>query len=365
MPSHVTHEGSLLATAFFPRPEPPDFGGLSDRYRAWQCLDRGTGGPLERYGRYVEWARPAEGGTEVPRSPRRGSDDLPLAVTFFTPRPASPPDDDQWQVLVNAVATPGNPNPYDVALAWAAGWRGDGVRGSFAPGRVGELAVLALVEQVQASLWASVRLLADQTGLAVVGADEIASMAAAMGMSLLGVCDCGHHLRGCPGCGTSCCYPDHDLRTWDPTVCHLRPFIDQAVRGTAQRRILGGAFAASMLFRLLEGEGRLLCRTVEWGRCEVCGRAFEGPRCPEPHPTSSRSVRREPRKNQIIAPPVGNFGHVPIQRWWCATCRHLYGSAGAAGRRSLRVCPRCGGPPSASKAVWTLAPASQRMFEAD
>jgi len=110
-------------------------------------------------------------------------------------------------------------------------------------------------------------------------------------MSLLGACDCRHHRRDCRNrCGRGCCFGDHDTRTWDPDSCYLRPFIDQAVRGTAQRRILGGAFAESMLYRAIEAEGRVLCRTVEWGCCEVCGRSFQGQVCPNRH-ASHRSVK--------------------------------------------------------------------------
>ncbi len=343
----------------------PDFESLRALHHSWELEDRRPGGPLARYGRFLAWCRPDEQLDKGAADgvPRRCTDDLALAVTYFTARNAEPPDHAQWRTLAAAVAGVRGPNPYDVALAWATGWRGDGVRRQFTPGYVGELAVLALIEQVHASLQTSIRLLGERTGLAVVAAEETASLAASMGMSLLGVCDCGHHLRGCDGCGSSCCYPDHDLRTWDPDVCHLRPFVDQAVRGTAQRRILGGAFATGMLFRLLEREGRLLCRTVEWGCCEICGRSFEGVRCPEPHATLPRSIRREPRKNQLILPPLGNAGHVPMQRWWCAPCRHLFGAAGGAGRHRTAECPRCGAPATASKAVWTLTPAQPKASD--
>jgi hypothetical protein len=332
----------------------PDWARLAKQLRMWKSEDRQAGGPIESYGRYLEWSRAA--------SP--DDDDLGRAVAFFTARTASPPDEPLWRTLCAAAARPCAPNPYDLALAWAAGWRGDRQRPPFTPGRVGELAVLALVEQVQAALLASIRLLAAQTGLAIVTPDETASMAAAMGMSLLGVCDSGHHPRRCGGtCGGTCCFADHDIRTWDPATCHLRPFVDQAVRGTAQKRILGGAFASSMMFRLLEAEGRVLCRTVEWGRCEVCGRAFEGSRCPAPHRPAVAPSRREPRKNQIIVPAVGAAdGYVPMQRWWCAACCHLYGSAASARRRSA-TCPRCGSASSTSKAVWTLA-TTPRVTEA-
>jgi len=183
-------------------------------------------------------------------------------------------------------------------------------------------------------------------------------------MSLTGRCDCRHHVRGCTGCGRNCCFPDHDLRTWDPYRCHLRPFVDQAVRGTAQRRIMGGAFAASMLFRSLERDGKLLCRTVEWGRCEDCGRVFEGLHCPEPHPHHPGSIRREPRKNQLIRPADGEGGHLPFKRWWCAACHHLYGGAGVR-PANTPGCPRCGSAPARRMTVWArVAPQPQVSYGA-
>lgn len=332
----------------------PDWARLAQQFQIWSREEHPSGGTAERYDRYLGWSQ----------SVSPADDDLARAVTFFRARTVPPPEAALWQTLCAAAAAPPQPNPYDLALAWAAGWRGSRQRLGFTPGQTGELAVLGLIEQVEASLSASVRLLATQTGLRIVAPDETRSMAASMGMSLLGVCDCGHHLRTCNRtCGNSCCFPDHDIRTWDPARCHLRPFVDQAVRGTAQKRILGGAFASSMMFRLLEAEGRVLCRTVEWGRCAVCGRAFEGARCPAPHPPATVPARREPRKNQIIVPAVGPAaGHVPMQRWWCAGCRHLYGSATRSERRNA-VCPRCGSASSTNKAVWTLA-ATPRSLEA-
>ena len=140
----------------------PDWARLAKQLRMWKSEDRQAGGPIESYGRYLEWSRAA--------SP--DDDDLGRAVAFFTARTASPPDEPLWRILCAAAARPRAPNPYDLALAWAAGWRGDRQRPPFTPGRVGELAVLALVEQVQAALLASIRLLAAQTGLAIVTPDE-------------------------------------------------------------------------------------------------------------------------------------------------------------------------------------------------
>jgi hypothetical protein len=324
----------------------PNWERLREQSLTWQRLHRTPGSPLERYGRYLDWAQT---GTHPDA-------DLALAVAYFLPRHSPSPVTTEWAALCDASTGATRPHPYDLALAYAAGRRSQHTPGPFLPGQVGELAVLALAEQVDASLTVTLRLLATQTGIVPVEREEITSLAYAIAMSLLGVCDCGHHLRGCgQQCGRSCCFPDHDLRTWNPEACHLRPFIDQAVRGTAQRRILGGAFASSMLFRMLEAEGQLLCRTVEWGRCDDCGRVFEGSRCPSPHRHTEVGIRREPRKNQLIVPARGTgSGHVPMQRWWCEHCCHLYGSATNAQRGDVS-CPRCGATTTTTKAVWTLA----------
>lgn len=329
----------------------PAWECVKAQVREWSATDRGGGGLLEHFGRFVEWAE----------ARRPGDDDLTRALAYFAGRERVP-DADELSALRLVALTEPHPHPYDLAVAWASGWRGQTGPTPFVRGQVSERAVLALVEQVESAVRVSVRLLSLQIGLTVVEPDEIVSMASVIAMSLLGACNCGHHLRGCGGsCGRSCCYPDHDLRTWDPGQCHLRPFIDQAVRGTAQRRILGGAFACSMMFRLLQAEGRLLCRTVEWGHCEICERLFEGSRCPAPHRPSTSAVRREPRKNQIIVPASSNaVGHVPMQRWWCAPCRHLHGSA-SDGYRRAASCPRCGSISTSTKAVWTLATSTRLM----
>ena len=273
---------------------------------------------------------------------------LARAVVYFTDAFPSP---DEHLEMVNIHSLTGA-NVYDLALAWAVGW--NPIRGPrpATDVRPTEPALFALIEQAGASIAVTTRLLAENTGLAVVDRDDHGSLAALFGLSITGRCDCGHHVRGCTGCGRGCCFRDHDLRTWDPYRCHLRPFVDQAVRGTAQRRIMGGAFAASMLFRALEREGSLLCRTVEWGRCDVCGRAFEGMSCPEPHPRPAGSVRREPRKNQLIRPAGDDRGHLPLQRWLGTECHHLFGVASARDAEGPH-CPRCARPPRRRMTVWS------------
>lgn len=269
------------------------------------------------------------------------------AIVYFSD---SSPATDEHQEMLNINSITGA-NIYDLALAWAVGWNPIRRPRPAANVQPTEPALYALIEQAGASIAVTSRMLAASTGLAVVDREDHGSLAAVFAMSITGRCDCGHHVRGCIGCGRGCCFPDHDLRTWDPYRYHLRPFVDQAVRGTAQRRIMGGAFAASMLFRALEREGSLLCRTVEWGRCDVCGRAFEGMSCPEPHPRQAGSVRREPRKNQLIQPASDDRGHLPRQRWLCTECHHLFGVAGSRDTEAPH-CPLCARRPSRRMTVW-------------
>lgn len=335
----------------------PDYAGLRADALVWQRNQAQASEwqhPHDSYLRYLE-ATVGEHGDGADGA--TAEDRLARAVVFFSDR--RPTVEEQRELLT--IHSLMGANLYDLALAWAVGWNPIRAPRAAVHVRPGELALYGLIEQAGASISVSARMLAERAGLAVVEREEQGSLAALFGMSLTGRCDCGHHVRGCTGCGRSCCFADHDLRTWDPYRCHLRPFVDQAVRGTAQRRIMGGAFAAGMLFRALEREGRLLCRTVEWGRCDVCGRAFEGLHCPEPHARQDGPVRREPRKNQLIAPATAAGGHLPLQRWWCGDCHHLFGAAGA---RDAEVsdCPRCARRPTRRMTVWArVTPSSSTV----
>jgi len=334
----------------------PDYRRLRTEARAWRrSRTDGIGWQHqhETYLRYLDdvaddWTTGADGPAQ--------DELLAGAVVYFSD--LAPTRDEHEAMLRISAAT--GANVYDLALAWAVGWSPLRAPRPAVTVRPNEHALYALVEQAGASIAVSARMLAETTGLAVVDRDDHGSLAAIFGLSLAGLCDCGHHVRGCTGCGRGCCFADHDLRTWDPLRCHLRAFVDQAVRGTAQRRILGGAFAEGMLFRALEREGRLLCRTVEWGRCDVCGRAFEGTRCPEPHPQRAGSVRREPHKNQLIAPAADDHGHQPLLRWLCTECHHLFGAAGSHDPEAAR-CPRCSRRADRRMTVWARVSPSRPL----
>lgn len=363
-PLRLAATAPALAPPFEPAPtvapvpvpdvDEPDYERLQADVRAWRRTRHDDTDWEHQHESYLRYLDALVGERLDSRDTPAPVERLARALVYFTDR--YPTTTELGAMLAVHEAT--GANVYDLALAWGIGW--NPMRG---PRRAritppSDIALFALVEQAGAAVAATVRLLTERAGLAVVDREEVSSLAAVFALSLTGRCDCGHHVRGCTGCGRNCCFPDHDLRTWDPERCHLRPFVDQAVRGTAQRRIMGGAFAAGMLFRALEREGKLLCRTVEWGRCEDCGRAFEGLRCPEPHPHRPGSIRREPRKNQLVRPADGAGGHLPLQRWWCSGCHHLYGAAGPK-RDGVDACPRCAGAPERRMTVWArvVAPA--------
>lgn len=338
------------------RPALPDYGRLRSEAAVWRRTGRDGTEWQHQHEAYLRYLDALTDDREpVPGAPAR-DELLAGAVVYFS---ELAPTWDEHQAMLDISAVTGA-NVYDLALAWSIGWSPAGEPRAEGAVRPTENALYALIEQTAASVAVSSRMLAETTGLAVVERDDHGSLAAIFGMSITGRCDCGHHVRGCTGCGRGCCFADHDLRTWDPYRCHLRAFVDQAVRGTAQRRILGGAFAGGMLFRALEREGRLLCRTVEWSRCDVCGRAFEGSSCPEPHPRRAGSVRREPRKNQLIQPAGDERGHLPLQRWLCTACHHLFGVAGAHDAEAAR-CPRCARRSSRRMTVWTRVPPSRSV----
>jgi hypothetical protein len=207
---------------------------------------------------------------------------------------------------------------------------------------------------VRFSVTATEDLLRGQLGLDLVEPGEHASLAAGFTVSLLGRCDCDHHRRGCGGrCERGCCFEDHDLAHWDPARVPMRAFVDQAVRGTAQRRVLGAAFAEGLLYRALEPEGRVLCRVVEVARCSGCGTTFEGPRCHAPgcEAEAGAANARVARRNRLIVPlPQPGGAYVEAQRWECRNCRNLYGHGRPTSLREGDArCPWCGWEPPAGR----------------
>src|SRR5215469_11836121 len=119
----------------------PQWSLLRHQVGSWRYDDRAPGTPLERYGRYLDWLETCVG-------PAEGS--LAVALAYFLPHHWPPPERGEWQALCQVSARRTRPHPYDLAMAWAAGWRPGERAAAFAPGRIGELAVLALAEQVEA-----------------------------------------------------------------------------------------------------------------------------------------------------------------------------------------------------------------------
>lgn len=254
-----------------------------------------------------------------------------MAMVFFGP--ASTPPAEVWDTFVAvhgelALVRPGRRalNPFDLLLAFGCGWRRDvdHERGGWW-GRW-EVAYAAMIFQVQASLVASNHLLVNRLPQFALDSDDLSELPGDFTVSLLGACNCGHHRRGCrASCGKECCYGPHDIGSWNPLTCHLRPFVDQAVRGTATKQILGGAFAESLIYRDLERQGRILRRRVEFIQCPACLEWFETscqtPGCPGPEGVA---VRRESRPNRLILPAQQGGNYVEVVRWECGACKSLY-----------------------------------------
>ena len=228
-----------------------------------------------------------------------------------------------------------------------------------------EMSYATMINQVRASLIVTNRLLGEQFPQFQLSPDDILEFPGDFTVSLLGPCDCGHHSRGCrKDCGRECCFAPHDLATWDPGVCHLRPFIDQAVRGTATRQILGGAFAESLAFRTMEREGRVLRRRVEFKYCPRCDHRYEEATCPQPgcDAPEGQAVRRVARPNWLIRPEHEGGNYREMIRWVCGGCENIYPI-----RFRLREpvaddpCPLCGWRPvpgarAATITVWVRLP---------
>ncbi|MPY94602.1 MAG: hypothetical protein GEV08_16535 [Acidimicrobiia bacterium] len=343
---------------------------------AWDKLEtvrrrsaRRIGPQTSWHRRYVEYVeRLAEAELTGPDGFAGGA---AAAFTLFGPPTAGRPPEEIFEAFLAATAElPENRrNPFDLVIAFGSGWGRTVVPAAGWEGRW-EGAVLALVEQVRFAASATDELLKGQLGLDLVEHDELPSLAAGFAVSLLGRCDCAHHRRGCGGqCGRGCCFEDHELGRWDPARVPLRAFVDQAVRGTAQRRVLGAAFAEGLLYRALEPEGRVLCRVVEVSQCNTCGATFEGPRCHSPGCDAAAGAAhgRVARRNRLIVPlPQPGGAYVEAQRWECRSCKNLYGHGRPASLREGDArCPRCGWEPPAGRrphsvSVWQRVGADER-----
>ncbi|MFN0091302.1 MAG: hypothetical protein ACKVWR_13700 [Acidimicrobiales bacterium] len=344
----------------------PEWAELAEAHARWERAGAPGLGEGSARGRrsaaFTQWAQ-RRGVIE----PEDGFAAAAAALVVLRPvrRPAAAPEK-VWeplrQELVALAAAGVATNPLDVTLAYGCGWRrpldlaAGGWWGHW-PAAFGEL-----LAECRSSLFVTKRLL-DDLGVVELDRDDLQELPAAIAASLLGLCDCGHHLRPCRGnCGLPCCFPRHDLRSWQPEEgVHLRPFVDQAVRGLAQKTLLGAAFAESILYRILERESRVLCRSVEFVRCSGCGGAFEGDRCPSQGcGRSAAGAVRFARKNRLIRPEQEGGRHREAARWVCedAECATLYPVALSRGRvLPAGPCPRCGWRPApgrrpAQRSVW-------------
>jgi len=260
-----------------------------------------------------------------------GPSGLAVAMAFFGPPGAPPPE--VWDTFVRihgelaaSGPDPAALNPFDLMLAFGCGWRRrvSGPVGTW--GGRWEVAYAAMINQLQASVVATDRLLVDQLPQFALTEDDLLLLPGDFTLSLLGGCDCGHHRRGCgEACGRLCCFPRHDLNGWDPLGCHLRPFLDQAVRGTAAKQILGGAFSESLTYSALRAEGRILRCRVEFKRCPSCQTQYEEASCPTPgcEPPDGLPVGRGARANWLIHPEPEGGNYRRLVRWVCDGCGNL------------------------------------------
>jgi hypothetical protein len=187
-----------------------------------------------------------------------------------------------------------------------------------------------------------------------------------------GRCQCGQHRRGCPNPDAhNCCRPEHDLASWDPTVCRLEAFVAQAVRGSAVAGIRSGALTSGMLYPLLHEAFGLRVDSAEFKLCRRCypevmdeiqredretqdpdaspitgsekqgSRApqttgllkFEGPMCPALDRDDAANQCRTPalrqhtyyfaRKNWALIPLDFGGSYEMVPRWKCWRCENL------------------------------------------
>lgn len=325
-PTGVGYEGGVIS----------DWISLAGEHTAWVAAGR-PGGLSHFVARAV-----ANGAAADTPLGRAAAAIIALRPVRF---PAAPPEA-LWQRVATEVEA-ASTNAVDLVIAIGCGWHrevflGTGARwlSRWNP------AVTELVAIVRASTENARHLLCTVVPELEIDRDDIVELPSLMAVGLMGSCDCEHHVRGCRSgarCTRRCCFPDHDLADWDATQVPFRAFVDQAVRGEAIAALRGGAFAESMLYRLLESEGRVLVRKVEVARCTQCRTDFEGPRCPAPEcgTLADETTPRRARSNWLVVPEVAGGPYSEVGRLVCgdAGCARLFPK-----RRDPR-CPTCGWEP--------------------
>ncbi|MGE0880486.1 MAG: hypothetical protein AB7L13_21725 [Acidimicrobiia bacterium] len=276
--------------------------------------------------------------------------------------PGGEPPTELAEALVEITATYADENPVDLAAAFGCGWqRGiDRTAGGWYARWDG--AIDYMVGQVASSVQATATILANQLPQFALSDDDIEELPDYFAVAIVFACDCGYHQRTCrQRCGGGCCSVDHALTHWNPKRCHLRAFVDQAVRGTARPQILGGAFADSMLYKSLERDGRILRRFVEAKQCPTCETLYEASQCEQPGcgPVDDDAVLHVAVPNRLILPEHEGGNYREVVRWVCGDpqCRNLFEQR--VRRHQLVLgdgCPRCGWQPGAkapaTKTLW-------------
>jgi hypothetical protein len=348
-----------------------DWPVLAAERERWRRGNPASGGTLPARLAFGAHANFASFVDFVRHGPEGASHSEPaLAMAFFGP-PGSPPPE-VWdgyvalhRRLAASVSGRRKLNPFDLMLAFGCGWGRSVLAGARGWHGRWEAAYATMINQVRASVIATNRLLVDEFPQFELTPDDLLELPGDFTVSLLGGCDCGHHRRECGNnCGRACCFAPHALAAWDPSACHLRPFIDQAVRGTAVRRILGAAFAESLTYYALAREGRILRRRVEFKCCSRCQHLYDEATCPVPGCDGPEGdvVARTPRPNWLIHPEHEGGNYREMIRWVCGHCKNLYPIRFRLRERiSDDPCPVCGwnAPPRKAPGtvtVWVRVP---------
>jgi hypothetical protein len=332
---------------------------LRSRLSAWEALTFGD--PLGAHHRghlaaYLAGLRMLAG-SESDRSSA-----ALLAALALGPRTAIPGDLGPVGPLLD-VAGRTEVDVVDLAVAWGCGWGRVVSPGHAWRGRW-DAALLSLCSLTERSVARTLRWLADNisglgTTLRAAGPDEhrcrLVTYANQIAMELSLGAPAGKPARPA-------------LVNWRPDDCRFSAFVANAVRGSAQLPLRGGAFAASMLAALLREDHLLRVDVAEFSVCHACNPELivQAPRrrgielstvrrglhdlarCPDcgapPHPAHTYRLAR---KNWLIVPADWGGRYEAVHRHRCPGCGNLF----PAGHER---CPLCLCPASPGRRLTSL-----------
>lgn len=313
---------------------------------------------------------------------------LLLAAFFLAPSG----DSASWQPLVNQLLTLSPHNNeltdeacLDLVIAYGCGWRREVVPGSQDGNGRWQSAILALRVLVEGSLHQTFKLIKSLlppqyalfSGSLKTGGRLYSNL---ITLELLNNrCRCGKHKQGCKqvgdayACGQTCCRDEHQLASWDPTVCSLQAFVAHSIRGNASSQLKTGALITSMLYPLLNEDSGFTIDSVEFKVCGFCSDTavlqtiaqhkepksqgstlYEGNSCPGcDTPANRQTTYHKARKNWILIPYEYGGAYEMLDRWRCPRCRNLFPV-------TLAACPLCSSAtPQRKTTIWVYLPWQQ------